>query len=95
MRLVLAVLAIVASVVLLGWIALHDPKRLAAQGVADRPTLGTRQRRVLALSAVVPGLLLMLSGWWSSAMMWMGATVILLWLWVLWLSRRTTHAAVA
>jgi hypothetical protein len=93
MRIVLAASAIVASAVLLGWIALHDPKRLAGQGAADRQTLSTRQRRVLALSAVVPGLLLILSGWWSSAMMWMGATVILLWLWVLWLSRRATHAA--
>jgi hypothetical protein len=93
MRLVLAVLAIVASVVLLGWIALHDPKRVAAQGAADRKTLSTRRRRVLAVGAVVPGLLLILSGWWSSAMLWMGATVILLWLWVLWLSSRTTQAA--
>ena len=89
MRLVLAVLAIATSVVLLGWIGLHDPKRVAAQGETDRRALSTRQRRALALGAVVPGLLLIFTGWWSAAMMWMGATVILLWLWVLRLSGKT------
>lgn len=89
MRLLLAVLAIATSVALLGWIGLHDPKRVAAQGEAGRRAFSTRRRRALALGAVVPGLLLIFTGWWSAAMMWMGATVILLWLWVLRLSGKT------
>jgi hypothetical protein len=89
MRLLLAVLAIVTSVLLLAWIGLHDPKRVAATGEAGRRSLSTGQRRALALGAVVPGVLLILTGWWSAAMMWMGATVIVLWLWVLRVSPRT------
>jgi hypothetical protein len=93
MRLVLAILAIAASVALLAWIGLRDPKRLAAQEgeTAARRAFSTRQRKLLALGAAVPGLLLMFSGWSSSAMMWMGATVTLLWLWVLWLARPRTQ----
>ena len=91
MRLLLAVLAIATSVVLLGWIGLHDPKRAAAQGEAGRRPLSTRQRRILAFGAVLPGLLLIVTGWWSATMMWMGATVILLWLWVLRLSGKSSQ----
>lgn len=89
MRVMLAVLAIAASVVLLGWIGLRDPKRVRAQDgeAALRKPFTPRQRRLLALGAAMPGLLLMLSGWWSSAVMWIGATVTLIWLWVLWLAR--------
>lgn len=84
MRGVLAVLAVATSTFMLGWIGLRDARRLAAQEgeAAARTALGPKQRGLLALGAVLPGLLLMLSGWWSSTMMWMGATVILLWLWV-------------
>jgi len=87
MRVLLAWLAIAASVASLGWIALRDPKRVRAthQSVGRTP-FTVRQRRVLALAAVVPGLLLMLSGWWSSTIMWIGGTVTLAWLWVVWLS---------
>lgn len=98
MHMILALLAVMASVALLGWIGLRDPKRVRAQDgeAAVRKPLTTRQRRLLALGAAVPGLLLMLSGWWSSSIMWMGATATLLWLWVLWLARpvRTSGAAV-
>lgn len=96
MRVVLALLAIAVSVALLGWIGLHDPKRVRAQDgeAALREPFTPRQRRLLALGAALPGLLLMLSGWWSSAVMWIGATVTLIWLWVLWLARlRKTSAA--
>ena len=84
-----ALFAIAASAGLLGYIAVRDPKRLRAQGgeEAARRALSDRHRRTLALAALAPGLLLMLSGWWSSVMMWTGATVIVTWLWVLSLSR--------
>lgn len=89
MHVILAVLASATSVALLGWLGLHDPKRVRAQDgeAAVRERLSTRQRRLLALGAAMPGVLLVLSGWWSSAVMWIGASVTLLWLWVLWLSR--------
>lgn len=100
MHVSLALLAIAVSVAVLALIGLRDPKRVRTQDgeMAIRRLLTTRQRRLLALSATAPGLLLllMLSGWWSSAMMWMGATVTLLWLGVLWMARpqRTSVAAV-
>ena len=89
MRLVFAMLAVAVSVALLGWIGLRDEKRLRSRGgeEAARKSLNTRQRQLFACGAAVPGLVLMTSGWWSSAMLWMGGTVVLLWLWVLWLSR--------
>ena len=89
MRVLAAALAVAMSVALLGWMGLRDPKRMHAQhrdGIARAP-LDSRQRRWLALGAVMPGFALMLSGWWSSAVLWLGATVTLLWLWVLWLAR--------
>jgi hypothetical protein len=89
MRVILALAAVTASVTVLGWIALRDPKRMRSHesAVALRAPLTSRQRRLLALGALAPGLLLMLSGWWSSAIMWIGGTVTLAWLWVIWLSR--------
>ena len=89
MHVLLALLAIAVSVAVLGWIGVRDPKRVRAQegeAAIHRP-LTTRQRRLLGLVAALPGLLLVLSGWWSSATMWIGATITLLWLWVLWLAR--------
>jgi hypothetical protein len=97
MRGMLALLAIAVSVTLIGWIALRDPKRVRAQDdeSALRAPLTSRQRRLLALAAATPGPLLMLGGWWSSTIMWIGATVTLAWLWVVWLSRtrRSSPAA--
>jgi hypothetical protein len=89
MPLLLAVLAAAASATLLGWMAWRDPKRLRAQdGAGDSGApFTTRQRRVLTMAAIVPGLLLVISGWWSSSVMWLGATVTLVWLLVLWLAR--------
>jgi hypothetical protein len=89
MRVMLAWLAVAASVTLLGWLALRDAKRIRSQDgeAALRTPLTSRQRRLLALGAVSPGVLLMLSGWWSSTIMWLGASVTLAWLWVVWLSR--------
>jgi hypothetical protein len=90
-----ALLAIAASVGVLGYIAVRDPKRLRAQEGEEeaRRALSDSQRRALALAALAPGLLLMLSGWWSSVMIWTGATVVVTWLWVLWLSRPRRTAA--
>ena len=89
MPLLLAVLAAAASATLLGWMAWRDPKRLRAQDAPGnmRVPFTKAQRRALALGATVPGLLLAMSGWWSSSVMWLGATVTLLWVWVLWLAR--------
>lgn len=89
MNVLLALLAIAVSVTVLGWIGVRDPKRVHSQygeAAIHRP-LTTRQRRLLGLVAAMPGLLLMLSGWWSSAVIWIGATITLLWLLVLWLAR--------
>ena len=89
MQLTLALLAIGISVPLLAWIGLRDAKRLRAQE-ADSPSrqpVTSRARRVVALASVAPGVLLLASGWWSSAVMWLGGTVTLVWLWVLWLAR--------
>jgi hypothetical protein len=90
MQVLLTMLATAASVILLGWMAFRDPRRLRAQdgnevGVSVPFTTG--QRRSLAFAASVPGLLLMLIGWWSSSVMWLGATITLLWVWLVWLAR--------
>lgn len=97
MRVLLATLAIAGSVALLGSIALRDPKRMRAQeGEAPaRTPFTTRQRRLLALAAAAPGIALMLSGWWSSTILWIGGTVTLAWLWVVWLSRQRVQATAA
>src|SRR5690606_13056443 len=68
MRLVFALMAIAVSVTLVGFIGLRDEKRLRSQEghEAARNALTPRQRQLLAFGAVVPGLLLMIGGWWSS-----------------------------
>lgn len=89
MRVIFALMAVAVSVAMLGWIGLRDEKRLRSQAGAEaaRKALNTRQRQLFALGAAVPGLVLMVSGWWSSLLLWIGVTVVLLWFWVLWLSR--------
>jgi len=90
MRVILALLAVAVSVAVIGFIALRDPKRLRVHHgeAANQMALSARQRQLLTLIAVMPGLLLTLTGWWSAAVMWVGATVTLLWLFSLLLSRR-------
>ena len=89
MQIVFALLAIATSTLLLGWIGLRDEKRLRVQDgeSALRRAFTTSQRRLLALAALAPGVLLIASGWGSSAVLWLGGTVTLAWLWVLWLGR--------
>ena len=89
MQIALSGLAIAISALLLAWIGWRDAKRLRVQHgePASRQALTTERRRLLALVAAVPGVLLLASGWWSSAVMWLGGTVTLAWLWVLWLAR--------
>lgn len=96
MRLIFAIIAVAVSVALLGYIGLRDEKRLRSQGGAEAASkaLTSGQRKLYAIGALVPGLLLMLTHWWSSVMLWMGATVVLLWLWVLWLSRSSRTSPV-
>jgi len=89
MQIALSGLAIAISALLLAWIGLRDSKRLRVQHgePASRESFTTGRRRLLALTAAVPGVLLFATGWWSSAVMWLGGTVTLAWLWVLWLAR--------
>jgi hypothetical protein len=89
MQSTLALLAIATSSLLIGWIGLRDAKRLRVQdgGSASRQAFTTARRRVLVLAALAPGVLLIACGWSSSAIMWLGGTVTLTWLWVLWLAR--------
>ena len=89
MQITLALLALATSTLLLGWIGLRDAKRLRVQDgeSASRRAFTTARRRVLALAALAPGVLLIACGWSSSAVMWLGGTVTLAWLWVLWLAR--------
>ena len=97
MQIALALLGVAVSTLLLGWIGLRDVKRLRVQEgeSATRPPFTTRRRRLLAMAAVAPGVLLLATGWWSSTVIWLGATVTLVWLWVLWLARpRRRHGAV-
>jgi hypothetical protein len=89
MQIVLALLSAAISTLLLAWMGLRDPKRMRAQHdeAAAPPPFTSHHRRLLALAATAPGILLVASGWLSSAVMWLGATVTLVWLWVLWLAR--------
>ena len=89
MQISLALLAVATSTLLLGWIGVRDAKRLRTQhgDSTTRQPFTTLQRRLLALAAAAPGVLLIASGWSSSAVMWLGGTVTLVWLWVLWLAR--------
>ena len=97
MYLLLTALAVATSVLLLNWIGLRDTKRLHTQHdtSASRQPFSYGQRRLLAMGAATPGVLLMLGGWGSAAVMWLGGTVTLAWLSVLWLgrSRQTPIAA--
>jgi hypothetical protein len=96
MQIALSALAAAISALLLAWIGLRDAKRLRVQDgePASRQALTPERRRLLALVAALPGVLLLASGWWSSAVMWLGGTVTLAWLCVLWLARpRRQHGA--
>jgi hypothetical protein len=95
MQVALALLAIATSTLLLAWIGWRDPKRLRAQhgDATSTAPFTSRQRRLLALAALGPGVLLLACGWLSSAVMWLGGTVTLVWLWVLWLARPGTTLA--
>jgi hypothetical protein len=85
----LAVLAVTISAGLLGWIGSRDPKRLRACATAGKGStpLASRHRRLLTVAALLPGVVLMFTGWWSAFLIWLGATVTLAWLLVLWLCR--------
>ncbi|HEX5651251.1 MAG TPA: hypothetical protein VFX69_16455 [Steroidobacteraceae bacterium] len=89
MQVTLALLAAAVSTLLLAWIGLRDAKRLRVQegDSASRQPFTSHRRRLLALAAATPGVLLLAGGWWSSTVMWLGGTVTLVWLWVLWIGR--------
>ena len=89
MQIALALFAVAISTALLAWIGLRDAKRMRAQlgDPAPRLPLTSHRRRLLALAAAAPGVLLLATGWLSSSVMWLGGTVTLVWLWVLWLAR--------
>jgi hypothetical protein len=84
MQIALSALAAAISALLLAWIGLRDAKRLRVQDgePASRQALTPERRRLLALVAALPGVLLL------------GGTVTLAWLCVLWLARpRRQHGA--
>jgi hypothetical protein len=89
MNVTLELLGIATSVALFGWLGVRDPKRRRAQSgdASNDKAFTISQRRVVAIAATLPGLLFALSGRWSSAVLWLGATATLSWVWVLWLAR--------
>ena len=81
-------LGVIASVFtggLLGWLARRDPNRLKQLRSAAKP-MPLWQRRLVAAVSVLPGLILMLGGFWSALMIWVGLSVVTGWLLALRLS---------
>ena len=74
-----ALLAIALSASLLAWLCWGDPKR---RRTADVPGAGqsTRERRLLASLALLPGAVLALSGDASAFLIWMGGSAVAGWL---------------
>ncbi|MGQ0620495.1 MAG: hypothetical protein ACT4QA_11345 [Panacagrimonas sp.] len=73
--LIWALCAVFASLAALAPLALRDPKRLrtaARLGARPRPAFPESQRRLLAWSSVVPGLVLALCGQWPAFLIWLG-----------------------
>ena len=75
-------LGVIASIItggLLGWLARRDPNRLKQLRSAAKP-MPLSQRRLIAAASVLPGLILMLGGFWSALMIWVGLSVVTGWL---------------
>ena len=73
--------AIVCSAIALWLLGRRDPKRLRAAGRRGPVLAHTpRQRRVLTVAALLPGLMLVTAGQSAGFIVWLGATVALGWL---------------
>lgn len=80
--------ALLPSLLLLSLIALRDPKRLRSQPrgsaqAARRASAWTpKQRRNATLIALLPAPLLIAFGAWPALLIWLGALLTAVWLWV-------------
>jgi len=81
-------IAIAVSLLPVLTLALRDPKRLRSRRSAQR-TAAASERRVLAVLALVPGLVLATLGQWPAFLIWLGSVSAAGWLLVLWLSRES------
>lgn len=83
--LLLVVLGAVPSLVLLLMLGSRDPKRLrnlprnARESVTPWPPA---RRRLIGALAILPGLLMMLTGEWAAFLIWLGLCLCSGWLWV-------------
>lgn len=91
MSTVVALLAVAASALSLVMLCLSDPKRRRAAGSSGRQ-MGTRTRRTLAISALVPGMLCAFNGDAAAFLMWLGGCVLMGWGTALCLRALTPHA---
>jgi len=77
-----AACAVAASALALTPIALRDPKRLrtAFKGATKRAApMSTPQRRLLAGTSLLPGVVLVACGQWPAFLIWMGAAAAIGW----------------
>lgn len=78
--------ALLASLAPLLLLALRDPKRLRAQGLARAAAHSRRARALLGVLALLPGLLLLAWRDWHGLLIWGGALPCLGWALTMWLS---------
>lgn len=78
-------ISIAVSLLPLLVLALRDPKRLRSRRSAQRGA-ATRERRALATTSLVPGVVLALMGEWPAFLIWLGSVAAVGWLLVLWLA---------
>jgi hypothetical protein len=85
---VATLLSLLPSLLLLSLIALRDPKRLRSQprgpGHATRhaSVWTPKQRRSATMLALLPAPLLIAFGAWPALLLWLGALLTAVWLWV-------------
>lgn len=87
-----ALIASLVSLLAVAVLAWADPKRRRSAGLAALAQVGPGRRRLLIATALLPGLLLALSGDWAAVLIWQGAAAALAWLLVLALALRPVAA---
>lgn len=84
-----ACLALVVSLLSLLLIARRDPKRLRSLAAASLPTpMSARARRRLTLAVLLPGVMLIVLGYWPAFLIWLGGLIASGWLMVQLLAAR-------